>query len=156
MAQTPEDLRDALAEEARRLAAGFLKSDLGGAALSAETIRPEAPFLLSLEEGLSVSGRMDLAFRTADRVVVVDFKSDRRRRVGEYDGQLSAYRAACRALYPGLPVQTWLFWLRDARAEERIGEAGEEKLLIEAARKAAGSPGALRVRSLTSISPHGR
>lgn len=144
----PEARRDALAREARRLAEGFLGSGLGRAALEAAaagTLRTEAPFLYAPETGAGaagpavpvVSGRMDLCFRSGNRVEVVDFKSDRRRRDGEYDGQLAVYRAACRGLYPGAEVRTWLFWLRAARAEERAAGPGEEARLADAALRAA-------------------
>ena len=156
----PEDRRDSLAGDARRLARGFLDSELGRAAAAARAageLRMEAPFLFApaetpgAEPGPGVpkipviSGRMDLCFRAGDRLEVVDFKSDRRRREGEYDGQLAAYRAACRELHPGMEVRTWLFWLRAARAEERPSVEGEEVFLAEAARRAAvtseGRPG---------------
>lgn len=146
----PEAHRDALAGEARRLAEGFLASELGRAAAeagAAGTLRTEAAFLHAPKEDPeaaerrvpTVSGRMDLCFRIGNRVEVVDFKSDRRRREGEYDGQLAVYRSACRALFPGTEVRTWLFWLRASRAEERGPVPGERSLLAEAARKAARS-----------------
>ncbi len=145
----PEAHRDALAGEARRLAEGFLGSELGRAAAEAAaagTLRAEAPFLYAPEADAGtdrvadvpvVSGRMDLCFRTGNRVEVVDFKSDRRRRDGVYDGQLAVYRAACRGLYPGAEVRTRLFWLRAARAEERVPAPGEEVRLSGAALRAA-------------------
>ena len=141
LAAIPEKLRGLLSGEARRLAEGFLDSALGREALDAPEIRVESPFLLAPAEGNGprISGRMDLAFRRADLVTVVDFKSDRSRRGGEYDGQLAAYRAACRELYPDAKVRTWLFWLRAGRAEERPPFPGEELLLAESARRAASS-----------------
>lgn len=150
LARLPEACREVLAGEARSLAQGFLVSDLGRAAAEAGKagfLRAEALFLYAPggrpgrgSEGTSVpaiAGRMDLCFRRGNRVDVVDFKSDRRRRKGEYDGQLAVYRAACRELFPGAEVRTWLFWLRDARAEERIPEAGEAERLVRAAVRAA-------------------
>lgn len=160
LAAVPEARRDALAREARRLAEGFLGSELGrtaAAAGAAGKLRAEAPFLFAprAAEGGDdarvpvISGRMDLCFQTGNRVDVVDFKSDRRRVEGGYDGQLAVYRAACRELHPGAEVRTWLFWLRAARAEERLPAGDEAARLIRAARRAAatetgadpGSPG---------------
>ncbi len=150
LSRLPEARREALAAEARSLAGRFLESDLGRAAVEAGKagfLRAEAPFLYAPggrpgaeSEGRSaptIAGRMDLCFRRGNRTDVVDFKSDRRRREGEYDGQLAVYRAACRELFPGSEVRTWLFWLRDARAEERIPQTGETERLIRAAVRAA-------------------
>ncbi|MCK7517919.1 MAG: PD-(D/E)XK nuclease family protein [Ignavibacteriales bacterium] len=148
LAALPEARRDALAGQARRLAASFLGlgpgQGCGGRPGGGGTqdggavpVRPGRDAGAEPGPGVPavpvISGRMDLCFRAGDRVEVVDFKSDRRRREGEYDGQLAAYRAACRELHPGLEVRTWLFWLRAARAEERPPAAGEAAFLAEAA-----------------------
>ena len=154
----PEAHQEALAQEARRLTEGFLASELGRTAVEAGadgTLRTEAAFLHALKAdpaaiqdpkadpdtvgtpAPTVSGRMDLCFRIGNRVEVVDFKSDRLRREGEYDGQLAVYRSACRALFPGTEVRTWLFWLRASRAEERFPAEDEEARLIRAVRRAA-------------------
>lgn len=138
--RVPDDLRafvPLLEKEARALASGFLESPLGREALGARELRLEAPFLYSLEKGLLVSGRTDLLFRRGNEVVVVDFKSNAKWRDGEYDGQLAAYGAACRALYPGCAVKSCLFWLRAERSEERTASSDEDGLLLRAARHAA-------------------
>jgi hypothetical protein len=78
----PEALREQIASEARILAVRFLESSLGDAARDAEELLLEKSFLYLTRRGDLHLGRTDLVYRTAKEVVVVDFKSDRRRRPG--------------------------------------------------------------------------
>ena len=98
----PPDCRAVLAEEAHRMAGLFMASDIGQRARRAVEARTEWAFVLDLGEDFSLVGRMDLAFEeesvsgAAGEVFVVDFKTDRERREGEYDLQLQLYRRARR------------------------------------------------------------
>ena len=130
----PSGCRVPLAEEARKLAGAFLESELGAAARLASELKLEWAFILDLGEGFSLSGRMDLAFvggpGPEDEVVVVDFKTDRERRPGEYELQLALYRRAASAILGGRRARSYLFWLRSAEAEEVSREFTDEEILI--------------------------
>jgi hypothetical protein len=77
--------------------------------------------------------RLDLVIETGDEVIVVDWKSGRERRVGEFEVQLALYRRALAALRPGKRVKSLLFWLRSRESEELRAEFTEEQLLEFAA-----------------------
>ncbi len=110
------------------LARGFLASDLSGSLATAVAVEHELPFLLDAREiahlaeecelppGLElVRGQIDLVAEFADRVLVVDFKSDRVLDPDRYRVQLAVYRAAAEALY-ARPVEVSLCHLRTATA----------------------------------------
>ncbi|HTX73701.1 MAG TPA: 3'-5' exonuclease, partial [Rectinemataceae bacterium] len=124
----PAELRGLLHADAQRMGRGFLQSPLGGLLRRARDLRTEWAFLLDLGEGSTAAGRIDLAFRHEDCLYVVDFKSDRERRPGEYDLQLELYRRAAAALLPAGSVKSYLFWLRSGEAEERAGEHSSGEL----------------------------
>jgi len=69
-----------------------------------------------LPPGLAISGRIDRLVVTAERVLVVDYKTNRPApdRVEDADpaylGQMAAYHAVLRALYPGRTVEAALLW----------------------------------------------
>ena len=99
----------------RRLITGFFSSPFFKEHRDAE-LMTEKEFLLRREEGgrtVFVSCRTDLIIRHPDRVVVVDFKTDRVRVPGRYDSQLALYAEAVEAVY-GLPVETKTVYLRES------------------------------------------
>ncbi len=123
--------------EARRLAQGFLDSAFAGKLRGLGSLGSEKGLILALPGGGRLVCRLDLLAESPTEAIVVDFKSDRRRVPGEYDGQLAAYRAACQALLPQKKVSTFLYWLRSGQAEEIAAEIGSgelESLLAEADR----------------------
>jgi len=69
-----------------------------------------------LPRGLAISGRLDRLVVTPDRVLVVDYKTNRPApaRAGDADpaylGQMAAYVAVLRALYPAHRVEAALLW----------------------------------------------
>jgi len=69
-----------------------------------------------LPAGLAIAGRIDRLVVTPRRVLVVDYKSNRPApaRIEDADpaylGQMAAYRAVLRALYPDRPVEAALLW----------------------------------------------
>lgn len=73
----------------------------------------EAP---DLPPGLAISGRIDRLVVTPERVLVVDYKTNRPApdRVEDADpaylGQMAAYHAVLRAIYPGRTVEAALLW----------------------------------------------
>ncbi len=142
----PSACRASLADAAHGLAGGFLESKLGRRAHLASERQLEWAFVLDLGEGFSLAGRIDLAFvdgpgaGPVGEAVVVDFKTDRERRPGEYELQLALYRRAAAAILGGRRVRSYLFWLRSAEAEEVDREFADEEVLSWA-RAAASGPG---------------
>ncbi len=131
--------RAAVIGAARKLADAFLGTELGRKALAAERRSVEFPFLLPIrgvgERPWLINGTMDLIFEAEGRCVIVDFKTDRRLDPAAHAVQLSAYRAAASA-FSDLSVETWLFYLREARAvrvEESLSMAHLAELAAVAA-----------------------
>lgn len=107
--------RKAVAETVvRRLVTRFFASSFFEEHGNGELL-PEKEFLLKREEGgrtVFVSCRSDLIIKHSDRIVIVDFKTDRVKIPGFYDSQLSLYAEAAEAIY-GLPVETRAIYLRE-------------------------------------------
>ena len=100
----------------------FFGSDIYHRILSGSDVRREMRFLTELpagqlhpelsgqlaDENIVVQGAVDLCFKEADGIVVLDFKTDRvtsEKALAEaYGEQLSLYAAACRKIF-GLPVK---------------------------------------------------
>ncbi len=102
--------------EALRISDGFFVSDVWGAAGTALNIESELAFtLLTEHEGreITVNGIMDLVIELADRVIIVDFKTDRYCLPEEYSTQMKLYVRAARSIY-SKPAECRLFYLRDA------------------------------------------
>jgi ATP-dependent exoDNAse (exonuclease V) beta subunit len=118
--------RARLIETARQLSDGFVTSELGRKALRADRRDTEFSFLLALPNGGKrpwlVNGTMDLIFETDGCCIIVDFKTDSEMEPELHAIQLAAYRAAA-VSFSDLPVETWLFYLRNAfpiRVEDTI------------------------------------
>ncbi len=92
-ARIPPQHRPALLAEARRLADRFLASELGQQAAAAARCFPEYSFLYHREPHW-ISGRVDLYFEDGGTAWVIDFKTGRSYREGEFDVQLALYRLA--------------------------------------------------------------
>ncbi|HBS31483.1 MAG TPA: double-strand break repair helicase AddA, partial [Parvularcula sp.] len=71
--------------------------------------------------GLALSGQIDRLVILKDRILLVDYKTNRPppARVEDvapgYLAQLAAYRALLQEIYPGRPVEAALLWTYDAR-----------------------------------------
>ena len=110
------DLRDRLAE-----AAAVLDSP-GLAAIFAEGLA-EVPISAELPSlgGTRILGRIDRLLVGPDRVLAVDFKSNRSLPSVPEDvpegilRQMGAYRAALRQIFPGKAVETAILWTQSAR-----------------------------------------
>lgn len=78
--------------------------------------RAEVPITGALDDGFVISGQIDRLVVLPDRVLVVDYKSNRPppQRVADvpvlYLRQLAAYRALLRGVYPGRAVTCALLW----------------------------------------------
>ena len=140
----PERHRERLAEEAIALAAGFLSSELGRAALAAPARESESAFLYRYDAGgrpFFVSGKLDLLLVPAARApaCVVDFKTDREEAQGAYDVQMAIYRKAAAELL-GREVRSYLYYLRGGRAVEIVREPDLGALLLAGTEETAGEP----------------
>lgn len=110
-------LRREEAEEAYELARKFDESPLGLRRDAAEEVCFEDERLLWFEQFI-LTARIDLWFRDAEGIVVVDYKTDNvdgveaMERAREYEPQVALYMQALRGAYPGVPVRGYLSFLR--------------------------------------------
>ena len=112
------DLTDAQREEITAAVFAVLHDDrfaevFGPGSRAEVALAGSAP---GLPKGLAISGRLDRLVVTAERVLVVDYKTNRPApaRVEDADpaylAQMAAYAAVLRALYPGRAVEAALLW----------------------------------------------
>jgi ATP-dependent exoDNAse (exonuclease V) beta subunit len=123
--------REACLVAAASLARRFLDSPLGRQARSDPGRQTELPFLYrwQTEAGpLYMSGQMDLVFTAEGRTWLLDYKTDRSYREGQYDLQLAFYALACAELVEQ-PVMPLLFLLRSGREVEPSRRFTAEELL---------------------------
>jgi ATP-dependent exoDNAse (exonuclease V) beta subunit len=116
--------RTACQEAAVELARRFLDSALGRRAAAAPEREVEVPFVYRWEgEGgpLYLSGQVDLRFEAPEGLCLVDFKTDRRYREGQYAAQLGLYALAC-APWSERPILPVVFLLRSGEALPVRGE----------------------------------
>ena len=96
------------------MALNFLQSPFLASHRNAEFLT-EKEFLLRREENgreVFFFARVDLLIKEADRVIVVDFKTDSEKKPGYYDRQLELYKEAAESVF-GLPAETKLVYLRE-------------------------------------------
>jgi len=130
--------RTEASSEARELARVFEESELGRRAHSGARVRHEEDFLVELD-GTLVRGQIDLHWNEPSGTVLVDYKTDRsmdepRRRA--YALQMQLYALAWERMNGRLPVEAWLFALRDVRAEQIEIQTEEARALLHAWREA--------------------
>ncbi|HKG04603.1 MAG TPA: UvrD-helicase domain-containing protein [Conexibacter sp.] len=109
-------LVDADAQEIAGLVAGFLVSDLCIRLAALKDLRPEQPFSLRLDAGettIPLVGVLDAVGREGERVVVVDYKSDRVGSAADLDALVSHEYGIQRAAYA-------LAALRDGATEVEV------------------------------------
>ena len=113
-----ENAFNKLMASAEIMAGGFLASDLGKRWAAAGRRETEFPIITSAAvEGktIAIMGQIDLLFEEEDKVVVVDFKTDRNENPEDHYGQLAAYCRAAGDIF-GKSASVWLFYLRSGRA----------------------------------------
>lgn len=91
----------------------FLESDLGKRAIKAEALgklRREASFTMLYDES-GVDGQIDLFFEEDGAFVLVDFKTDKKKRIAHYTLQLSLYQKALEEGFQKPVKEVWLYWL---------------------------------------------
>lgn len=126
---------DLTAEEQAALAAETLAvlEDPGFAAVFGPGSRPEVPIAAVIGRE-SVVGQIDRLAVLADRVLIVDFKTDRpsprdwRAVAPGYLRQLALYRAVIGQLYPHLPVEAALLWTETPHLMPIPGDALDASL----------------------------
>jgi ATP-dependent exoDNAse (exonuclease V) beta subunit len=114
----PREHRERLLSSALALCRNFFDSELGSLSRQATWMEREWPFLYLYEDEqgpLYISGQIDLAFASQDRLYLVDFKTDRRYNAGEHECQLALYRLAA-SEQTEREIHTSLFLLRSGRA----------------------------------------
>ncbi|HUX12610.1 MAG TPA: UvrD-helicase domain-containing protein [Spirochaetia bacterium] len=126
---SPEQITT-LIGDAWSLSENFMRSSVAELMGKGSEVQTEVPFVLRrVESGVEqfIHGQIDLMVRVPQEILVVDFKTDRAIRPGEYDLQLDFYRAAAPDLlsdhsFRGLPVRSLLFYLRGGQSWEAEGE----------------------------------
>ncbi|MBU0926307.1 MAG: UvrD-helicase domain-containing protein [Spirochaetes bacterium] len=129
----PASIRMREAAEARALALAFTSSARGAeAAAFRDSASPGAFFEIEYpfvwrrvaESGLPVvlSGSIDLVYGDADRIIIVDFKTDRRMDPEKHAFQLSVYRDAAESIF-GAPARAFVSYLRTGSEFEICGDA---------------------------------
>ncbi len=116
---------DAFYRYGYEFARSYLDSPLARRVAEARCVEHELPFLLdaaAVRDEVPVTdlpgiirGQIDLVAELDDRVLVVDFKTDRALDPSHYRVQMAVYRAAVRELF-GKPVEPLLFHLRTGEA----------------------------------------
>jgi ATP-dependent helicase/nuclease subunit A len=109
--------RFALQEAAVELARRFLGSDVGRLAASAAVREVELPFVYRApaDRPLHLSGQIDLCFEAGEATCLVDFKTDRCFREGQYEAQLALYALAW-SQWSDRPLLPVVFLLRSGEA----------------------------------------
>ncbi|MGQ4273945.1 double-strand break repair helicase AddA [Terrihabitans sp. B22-R8] len=126
----PQPDRAALADEALALLADPQFADLLGPAARAEA--PVAGEILRADgTALLVAGRIDRLLVTEERVLIVDFKSERAvpsEAPDSYVAQLALYRAVLARIFPGRIIEAAILWTA-ARRLDSIPEARLDAML---------------------------
>ncbi|MDA3941357.1 MAG: PD-(D/E)XK nuclease family protein [Spirochaetia bacterium] len=109
--------------DAHNLAAKFLDS-----AFAKENIifdsESELSFLLNIgefEKPLYVNGQIDLLIEKKDKVLIIDFKTDKSLNPEEYGVQMFLYREAAGGIFDK-PVRSFLFYLRETIETEIVDD----------------------------------
>jgi len=118
--------RDGLLADAWHLTERFFTSQTAATLTDAIAIETEVPFVMRRQmdgRDVTVRGQIDLLVRRSEEILVIDFKTDKVIRAGEYEVQLELYRFAARDLIAGdvsraFPVRSLLFYLRAGSARE--------------------------------------
>ncbi len=97
--------------EAQTLADVFHQSALGKRAAAASRSEREWDFIADIH-GTLVRGSIDLWFDEDGEIIIVDYKTDKDRRVESYAPQLALYALAIEKAFGRRPREAWLHFLR--------------------------------------------
>jgi ATP-dependent exoDNAse (exonuclease V) beta subunit len=130
-------------EAATRLAQVFVDSELGRRAQASRERYVELKVAIALhtEEPIRADGSrgsprramgsIDLAFAEADRIVVVDYKTDASIATGAHDLQVAAYGRAASEIFRR-PAESWVFYLYGGGRALLVNEDGSAPSLEDA------------------------
>jgi ATP-dependent exoDNAse (exonuclease V) beta subunit len=108
------DVIQSIQAEARKLCDAYMDSPSAAIFHRSDSAESEVPFLMRYGRGRNtafISGVIDLLIRRGDSLTIVDFKTDKVIRDGEYYLQLSIYREAAKA-WTDKTVTCYLVYLR--------------------------------------------
>ena len=75
----------------------------------AKNIRKEESFLMAIDD-YYVNGQIDLLFEMDNDLVLIDFKTDRKKREGVYDRQISIYKEAIEEAFGKKVNKSMIYW----------------------------------------------
>ena len=75
----------------------------------AKNIRKEESFLMEIDD-YYVNGQIDLLFELDNDLVLIDFKTDRKKREGIYDRQISIYKEAIEEALGKKVKKSMIYW----------------------------------------------
>lgn len=90
---------------------GFFQSELGKRILNADKVYRERPFMLK-KEGYLLEGIIDCYFFEGEKLILVDFKTDKWRNKEKHRRQMELYAQALSENYHCKVSETHIFWLR--------------------------------------------
>lgn len=130
--EIPESARENALGEAAACAGKFLESGFWRSVPPGARVETEKLFFLKAGRWV-VEGRMDLFIETKDRILVIDFKTDRVEEAVNHATQMAIYRAAAEGFGRAPHVETGLFWLRSGRLQRLDGRLTAEEIAVLAA-----------------------
>jgi len=111
--------KEVLDFDAGKLAANFLNSSFAQENKDVD-FESEVAFLLNIGDSvkpLYINGQIDLLLEKKDKIIIVDFKTDKYKTPEKYAIQLALYRQAAEEIY-NKPAFSYLFYLREGRETE--------------------------------------
>ena len=111
-----ESQKEVLEKDAQKLALNFLTSSLS-LELKNGSFESEISFLLNIGDSVKpvfLNGQVDLLLEKNNKVVIVDFKTDKYQNPEEYAVQMFLYRKAAEEIYDK-PAVSYLFYLREGK-----------------------------------------
>ena len=95
----PADIRESLTDAAQSVAASFLSSGFYAEFVAGRKCEEEVRFYYPSSDGIVVEGSVDLLIHDDDRLVVVDYKTDRVRAPEMHKAQVVKYAGAIEDIY---------------------------------------------------------
>ena len=118
-------------QDAELLTNRFLESPFGRELQRSAKIETEVPFIYRLDQNSNpfyINGQIDIIFEMENEIRIIDFKTDRYIRQGEYYTQMQIYRLAA-SEWSKVEPRCFLYFLRGQKAVE-APPAGLPELLI--------------------------
>lgn len=96
----------------------FFATDVGRLLKESDEIYKEAPFIIADERGFLVQGVIDCYFKSVDKYIIVDYKSDnicdknKQERVDMYSIQLEYYKKAVKKIHSAENVDAYIYFTK--------------------------------------------